>query len=72
MNKLTISNNGIRRYWKNNLLHRLNGPAIIYPSFVYNNIITHDYKYWYYNGEFIDDIYNQEEFKKYIKLMVLM
>jgi len=41
-NGLIISNNGVKRYWLNDLLHREDGPAV-----EYNN----GYKAWYLYGE---------------------
>jgi hypothetical protein len=53
---LLISCNGGKYFYKNNVLHRMNGPAI-----------TDSWKieYWYYNGCFIF-CHNQEQFQKTI------
>jgi len=48
-------------YSVNSKFHRRNGPAYI---------DNYNYKYWYYNGEFAEYVDSQEEFERYIKLMV--
>jgi len=64
---LTISCYGARRYWKNDQLHRLNGPAVIYNC----SSVLFIHQWWYYYNQCIE-CNNNEEFQRYIKLMVLI
>jgi hypothetical protein len=59
---LLISSFCVKRYIKNGRLHRLNGPAVINSS---------NKKWWYYNGMLVK-CNSQEEFERYIKLMILL
>jgi len=53
-----IKPGGYKKWYFNDKLHRLNGPASKGPG----------YKYYYFHGEFID-VKSLKEFKKVIKLM---
>ena len=50
---------GSRSWWKDGNLHRLDGPAAEFDGV----------KYWYLNGKFIP-VRTQEEFERYLKLIV--
>ena len=55
---LEIDNDGNKRYWKNNMRHRLDGPAVERSD---------GSKYWHVNGVHIK-VSSQEEFKQYMRL----
>ena len=42
-NTITIDKHGVKRYWKNDKLHRKDGPALIHPN---------GKEFWYKNGKF--------------------
>ena len=52
--------NGDKSWYQNGLKHRLDGPVVETKN---------SYKTWYYHGKWID-VDNQEDFERYIKLMV--
>ena len=53
---------GYKEYYINGKRHRTDGPAVVYPI---------GNKYWYYNDKLIP-VDSQEEFEKYIKLIVFI
>jgi len=50
---------GNKRWYKDGLLHRENGPAIEYKNGPFM---------WYLNGVYLKHINSQKEFEKYMKL----
>jgi len=64
MNGLNMNQYGSKRWYLNNKLHRINGPAII----VYTGIAV---RLWYYNDFYIK-CNNQKDFERLIKLMVFI
>jgi len=59
---LLISYYGTKRYYKNNAPHRLTGPAVI------NDFNS---EWWYYKGRLVK-CETQEEYQRYIKLLILL
>ena len=55
--------NGAKEWYKNGKLHREDGPAIEYTN--------DDMKYWY-NDEYYPDIKTDEDWKRFVKLMVFL
>jgi hypothetical protein len=80
-NGLEIDDFGIMRWFSNGILHRIEGPAVIYPdgeqSWYINGklhredgpamMFNNDRSYWYYHGNEID-CSSQEEFERLLKL----
>jgi hypothetical protein len=62
-NGLFITGFEIKKWYNNNKLHRLNGPA-------YMDMIYRECMQWYYNGKYIR-CSSQEEFERLIKLRLL-
>ena len=78
---------GVRAYLDiNNNFHRENGPAYISPTsieyFIHGKrhridgpaiklIFIYDKDYWYYDGKYVP-VNSQEEFERYIKLLVFI
>jgi len=83
LNGLHINKFGDKMWYKNGFLHRLNGPASIFinSKYWYCNGLKHRldgpavedaiYNKWYYFGDLIC-CNAQEEFERYMKLMVLL
>ena len=59
MVKLYIKSNCEKYWYKNNQIHRINGPAYLIDS----------YQYWYYNNEFVQ-CSNQKDFERIIRRMI--
>lgn len=57
----------IQEYWINGKLHKIDGPAKI--SYSYNNDRIKDKEYWL-NGKEIF-VFSDEEFKQYIKCLII-
>lgn len=85
MKYIKFSPNGTKRYYKDGLLNREDGPAIIYndgDKFWYINDVCHRLdgpalefydgsKAWYYKGKMID-CESTKEFHKKIKLLIFL
>ena len=52
-------NNGIKSWWHNGRLHRIDGAALEFPG---------GRKSWYLHGKRINCVESQEEFEQYLKL----
>lgn len=67
--KLIVISTGIIRFYKNSLLHNINGPAIIRFPNVHTNYMFRNKKEWYYNDKYLgsNQVFSNKSWKKYIK-----
>jgi hypothetical protein len=84
-NGLEVDSHGNKWYWKDNLLHREDGPAVEYPdgykAYIQNGLYHREdgpaiiqengIKNWYLIGKIIN-VKSQKEFEQYIKLIMFI
>jgi hypothetical protein len=68
---LVINSNGLKSYLKNNVLHRLRGPAKVeqYIHLHHSIPIIYTIPNWYYNGRWFD-CNSQKDFEKKVRLSI--